>query len=202
MPGWTALVNRARQAARDRLEDDIRALGAEGAVIAEMRMHARDRDCPVAVGRRDHIVEVTLTGTPSSGSPPLTNHAGPVLTVTPMGTLPYQPAWARPGPGETPGHDEMASMSDNDAAGSTPQAEEPDQSPDEREPDSAQPAARPGYLTTTGETVGDDGSIVPIIGGLPAAEGSAWDIGAPADQRGAGLADELADEEDSYFKFA
>ena len=30
-----------------------------------------------------------------------------------------------------------------------------------------------------------------IIGGLPAAEGSAWDIGAPLDERGAGLAEEL-----------
>jgi hypothetical protein len=30
----------------------------------------------------------------------------------------------------------------------------------------------------------------PIIGGLPAVEGSAWDIGAPLDDRGAGPADE------------
>jgi hypothetical protein len=48
----------------------------------------------------------------------------------------------------------------------------------------------PGYLTETGQAVGEDGSVVPIIGGLPAAEGSAWDIGAPLDDRGAGLADE------------
>jgi hypothetical protein len=47
----------------------------------------------------------------------------------------------------------------------------------------------PGYLVETGEAVGDDGSIVPIIGGLPAAEGSAWDIGAPLEDRGAGLAE-------------
>lgn len=60
----------------------------------------------------------------------------------------------------------------------------------------------PGYLTETGQAVGEDGSVVPIIGGLPAVEGSAWDIGAPADERGAGLAEELgtapgqADRED------
>jgi hypothetical protein len=48
----------------------------------------------------------------------------------------------------------------------------------------------PGYLTQTGEAAGDDGSVVPIIGGLPAVEGSAWDIGAPLEDRGAGLADE------------
>lgn len=98
MAGWTALVNRARQGARDRLEGDIRRLGAEGAVIAEMRMQARDRDCPVAVGRRDHIVEVTLTGTAIvSFSPADHARAGPVLTVTPVGTLPYQAVWARQG---------------------------------------------------------------------------------------------------------
>lgn len=71
-------------------------------------------------------------------------------------------------------------MTDNDANGST-----------QEEPDGIQSADDPGYLTTTGETVGEDGSVVPIIGGLPAAEGSAWDIGAPLDDRGAGLADEL-----------
>jgi hypothetical protein len=37
---------------------------------------------------------------------------------------------------------------------------------------------------------------VPIIGGLPAAEGSAWDIGAPADERGAALTDDQASHED------
>jgi hypothetical protein len=52
------------------------------------------------------------------------------------------------------------------------------------------PAEDPGYLTESGQAVGDDGSVVPIIGGLPAAEGSAWDIGAPVEDRGAGLAEE------------
>ena len=37
---------------------------------------------------------------------------------------------------------------------------------------------------------------MPIIGGLPAVEGSAWDIGAPLDERGAGLAEELGDPAD------
>jgi hypothetical protein len=48
----------------------------------------------------------------------------------------------------------------------------------------------PGYLIETGQAVGEDGSVVPIIGGLPAAEGSAWDIGAAVEDRGAGLANE------------
>jgi hypothetical protein len=32
-------------------------------VIATMEMRVRERDCPETVGRRDHIVEATLTGT-------------------------------------------------------------------------------------------------------------------------------------------
>src|SRR5947209_3039540 len=69
-------------------------------------------------------------------------------------------------------------------------SEEPAPAP-EQEPDTSQSAGEPGYLTETGQAVGEDGSVVPIIGGLPAVEGSAWDIGAPLDERGAGLAEEL-----------
>jgi hypothetical protein len=77
--------------------------------------------------------------------------------------------------------EEMTTMTDSDQAGSAPR---------EEEPVTSQPADEPGYLTETGEAVGDDGSVVPIIGGLPAVEGSAWDIGAAADERGANLAEE------------
>ena len=72
-------------------------------------------------------------------------------------------------------------MTDSDPAGSAPR---------EEEPATSRPAEDPGYLTETGEAVGDDGSVVPIIGGLPAVEGSSWDIGAPVEDRGANLADE------------
>ena len=72
-------------------------------------------------------------------------------------------------------------MTDNHPAGSAPRGEEPGTSP---------PAEDPGYLTQTGEVLDEDGSVVPIIGGLPAVEGSAWDIGAPVDARGANLAEE------------
>src|ERR1700735_930854 len=90
---------------------------------------------------------------------------------------------------------EMANMTENKPAGSTPPEEEPALSGREQ-PDTSQPAEDPGYLTETGEAAGEDGSVAPIIGGLPAVEGSAWDIGAPADERGAGLADEQASRED------
>ena len=86
-------------------------------------------------------------------------------------------------------------MTENHPTGSTPPDEEPTLSRQE-EPGTSQPAEDPGYLTETGEAAGEDGSVAPIIGGLPAVEGSAWDIGAPRDERGAGLADEQASRAD------
>jgi hypothetical protein len=80
----------------------------------------------------------------------------------------------------------MATMTDNDVTGPAPDDEEPGQPPE--------PAEDPGYLIETGDAVGDDGSVVPIIGGLPAVEGSSWDIGAPGKERGWELARELGDE--------
>ena len=86
-------------------------------------------------------------------------------------------------------------MTGNDPTGSTPPEEEPALSR-QGEPDTSQPAEDLGYLAETGEAAGEDGSVAPIIGGLPAVEGSAWDIGAPLDERGAGLADEQASRPD------
>jgi uncharacterized protein YbjQ (UPF0145 family) len=94
VPGWTGLVNQTRHDARRRLEDDVRRLGAEGVVIVGMQMRARVRDCPVAVGRRDHIVEVTLIGTAiASFSRTSHSRAGPALAVMPLGTRPRQAVW-------------------------------------------------------------------------------------------------------------
>jgi hypothetical protein len=83
-------------------------------------------------------------------------------------------------------------MTENYPPESTPpEAEQP--VPDEEEL-AAESAEDPGYLTETGEAVAEDGSVVPIIGGLPAVDGSAWDIGAAADERGAGLAEHEASQ--------
>jgi uncharacterized protein YbjQ (UPF0145 family) len=80
--GWTELVSQSRHDARGELENDVRRLGADGVVIATMRMRVRERDCPVQPGRRDHIVEVTLIGTAiarfSAAGPP---GGGPALAV-------------------------------------------------------------------------------------------------------------------------
>jgi uncharacterized protein YbjQ (UPF0145 family) len=84
--GWTELVSESRHDARRRLEEDVRRLGAEGVVIAGMRMQVRERDCPVAVGRRDHIVEVTLTGTAIARfSRAGQRDVGPALAVMSLG---------------------------------------------------------------------------------------------------------------------
>jgi hypothetical protein len=84
-------------------------------------------------------------------------------------------------------------VTQNDQPASTPPAEEPARQED---PPAAEPAEDPGYLTETGEAAGEDGSVAPIIGGLPAVEGSAWDIGAPLDERGADPADDQAGQEE------
>ncbi|MGD0241818.1 MAG: hypothetical protein ABSB59_16035 [Streptosporangiaceae bacterium] len=82
----------------------------------------------------------------------------------------------------------MTGMTGNDPARPTPPEQEP--APPQDEPGTPEVVEDPGYLIETGQAVGEDGTVVPIIGGLPAAEGSAWDIGAPLEDRGAGLADE------------
>jgi hypothetical protein len=87
----------------------------------------------------------------------------------------------------------MAKVTENYPPESTPEAEQP--VAHEEEQPASEPAEDPGYLTETGEAVGEDGSVVPIIGGLPAVEGSAWDIGAAADERGAALAEHETSQE-------
>lgn len=80
-------------------------------------------------------------------------------------------------------------MTDSDPARPAPPDEDPALSL-RPEPDAPEPAEDAGYLARTGEAASDDGAVAPIIGGLPAVQGSAWDTGAPLDDRGADLADD------------
>ena len=99
MAGWTELVNQTRRDAGRQLGQDVRRLGAEGVVTADMEMRVRERDCPAVVGRRDHIVEVTLVGTAiASFASAAHRRAGPSLTVMPLGQRRDQAAW--PGQGQ------------------------------------------------------------------------------------------------------
>ena len=88
--GWAELVSEARRDARRQLERDVTRLGAEGVVIAAMELRVRSRDCPAAVGRRDHIVEATLTGTAIVRFSAAGRPAGVPLAVMSLG--PRQPS--------------------------------------------------------------------------------------------------------------
>jgi hypothetical protein len=45
------------------LSADVKRIGAEGVVIAEMDMRVRERECPAQEGGHDHIVETVNIGT-------------------------------------------------------------------------------------------------------------------------------------------
>lgn len=80
--GFTELVNDARHDARQQLESDVKRLGGEGVVIADMEMHVRERECPVSEGRRDHIVEATTIGTAIARfARSEQRHSGPTLAI-------------------------------------------------------------------------------------------------------------------------
>ena len=61
--GYTELVNDARHDARTQLQADVKRIGAQGVVVAEMEFRVRERECPAQEGRRDHIVEAINIGT-------------------------------------------------------------------------------------------------------------------------------------------
>ena len=89
--GWTELVNQVRHDARRQLESDVQRLGAEGVVIAAMQLRVSQRDCPVSVGRCDHIAEATLIGTAIARfSRPGLGDTQPALSVMPLGPRRHQ----------------------------------------------------------------------------------------------------------------
>jgi uncharacterized protein YbjQ (UPF0145 family) len=61
--GWTELVNDARHDGRQQLAADVKRIGGEGVVVAEMDLRIRERECPAQEGRSDHIVEAVNIGT-------------------------------------------------------------------------------------------------------------------------------------------
>ena len=95
--GWTELVNQVRHDARRQLESDVARLGAEGVVIAAMQLRVSQRDCPVSVGRCDHIAEATLIGTA------IARFSRPGLgdTQPALGVMPLSPQRHRQPPADT-----------------------------------------------------------------------------------------------------
>jgi uncharacterized protein YbjQ (UPF0145 family) len=61
--GYTELVNDTRHDARQQLAADVKRMGGEGVVIADMDMRVRERECPAQEGGHDHIIEATNIGT-------------------------------------------------------------------------------------------------------------------------------------------
>jgi c-di-GMP-binding flagellar brake protein YcgR len=57
------VVNEARHDGRQELAADVKRIGAEGVVIADMGMRVRERECPAQEGGRDHIIEIVNIGT-------------------------------------------------------------------------------------------------------------------------------------------
>ena len=76
--GYTDLVNATRHDARRQLEQDVARHGADGVVLQQMTIRVGEHECPVAEGRRDHVLEATIVGTaiahfgkPRTAKPPL-----------------------------------------------------------------------------------------------------------------------------------
>jgi uncharacterized protein YbjQ (UPF0145 family) len=61
--GYTELINMTRHDARDQLQRDVLAMGAEGVVIQRMDMRIGEHECTAQEGARDHLAEVTIIGT-------------------------------------------------------------------------------------------------------------------------------------------
>lgn len=61
--GYTDLVNRTRQDARNELQLDVMRLGGEGVVVRDMDLRITEHECDAQRGARDHVAEVTIVGT-------------------------------------------------------------------------------------------------------------------------------------------
>ena len=63
VPGYTDLMARVRQDARSRLEQAIRARGADGVVVSAMTLQIRSERCQAHSGGTDHFAQAVITGT-------------------------------------------------------------------------------------------------------------------------------------------
>ena len=62
VPAYTGLVNQVQQDARDRLEQSVRGLGADGVVVSAMILRVRSDPCHARAAATDHFAEVVTTG--------------------------------------------------------------------------------------------------------------------------------------------
>ena len=62
VPAYTGLITRVRQDARDRLEQSVRDLGADGVVVSAMTLRVRSDPCHAHAAATDHFAEAVTTG--------------------------------------------------------------------------------------------------------------------------------------------
>jgi len=63
VPSYTSLVVHVRQDARNRLEQTVRELGAEGVVVSAMTLRVRSEACHAHPAGADHFAQAVITGT-------------------------------------------------------------------------------------------------------------------------------------------
>jgi uncharacterized protein YbjQ (UPF0145 family) len=63
IPTYTDLIVQARQDARDQLERQVRALGADGAVVSAMTVHRDSEVCHAHPGGIDHVAQAVIMAT-------------------------------------------------------------------------------------------------------------------------------------------
>ena len=108
VPAYAGLMTWVRQDARDRLEQSVRELGADGVVVSAMTLRVRSDRCLAHAAATDHFAEAVITGSA------VTRFAGrndaaspPSLTVMHLDAEvrrrgPGSPASTAPEPNEAP----------------------------------------------------------------------------------------------------
>jgi uncharacterized protein YbjQ (UPF0145 family) len=76
VPAYTGLISAARSGARDRLEQSVRALGADGVVVSALALRVSSDRCHAHAAATDHFAEAVITGSAvariaSASGPPL-----------------------------------------------------------------------------------------------------------------------------------
>ena len=93
VPAYTDLMVYVRQDARNRLEQAVRAVGADGVVVSAMTLHVSSDECRAHPGGADHIAEAVITGTAVARFAGQRKAApAPSLTVLPLDSQDDKPA--------------------------------------------------------------------------------------------------------------
>jgi uncharacterized protein YbjQ (UPF0145 family) len=85
VPAYTELMAQARQDARNRLEEAVAGLGADGAVVSGMTLRVRSDACQAHPGATDHFVQAIITGTAVARFGRRTTAPPPALVVLKLG---------------------------------------------------------------------------------------------------------------------